>query len=100
MGFAAGPRLAVPAETVAALARLIFREDEADEGDRLSSILIHHVVARSVHLCRRINSVGVPVARERWRGRDARQQISSALSGNILYSSRRQKREGGVGRRT
>src|SRR3546814_10378101 len=89
MGFAAGPRLAVPAEAVAALARLIFREVEADEGDRLSSILLHHVVARSVHLRRRINSVGVPVARGRWRGRVARRQIRTTLSGHILHSSRR-----------
>src|SRR3546814_5606407 len=55
----------------------------ADEGDRLSSILLHHVVARSVHLGRRINSVGVPVARGRWRGRVARRQIRTALSGHI-----------------
>src|SRR3546814_5791898 len=61
----------------------------ADEGDRLSSILLHHVVARSVHLGRRINSVGVPVARGRWRGRVARRQIRTALSGHILHSSRR-----------
>src|SRR3546814_12166148 len=43
---AAVPRLAVPAETVAALARLIFPEVAADEGDRLSSILLPHVVAQ------------------------------------------------------
>src|SRR3546814_9337873 len=79
-------RLAVPAETVAALARLIFREVEADEGDRLSSILLHHVVARSVHLGRRINSVGVPVARGRWRGRVARRQIRSEEHTSELQS--------------
>src|SRR3546814_8905029 len=57
--------------------------------DVCSSDLLHHVVARSVHLRRRINSVGVPVARERWRGRVARRQIRTALSGHILHSSGR-----------
>src|SRR3546814_2841333 len=50
---AAVPSLTVPAEPVAALARLIFGKVEADESDGLRTILFHHVVARMLHLDRK-----------------------------------------------
>src|SRR3546814_18549770 len=43
------PSLTVPAEAVAAFARLIFGEVEADERDGLRTIRVHHVVARMLH---------------------------------------------------
>src|SRR3546814_6416549 len=53
---AAVPRLAVPAETVAALARLIFRAVEADAGDRRYSILLHIVMVGSDRKSKRRNT--------------------------------------------
>src|SRR3546814_19533035 len=40
------PSLTVPVEAVAAFARLIFAEVEADESDGLRTILFHNVVER------------------------------------------------------
>src|SRR3546814_1094637 len=47
---AAIPALDAPAESVAALACLIFGEIEVQEGDRLPAIFFHHRMTRPVHL--------------------------------------------------
>src|SRR3546814_6158254 len=59
------PSLTVPAEAVAASARLIFGEGEADESDGLRIILLNHVVARMMHFNLRVHSIGLTVAGRR-----------------------------------
>src|SRR3546814_18886590 len=71
------PGLAIQAETIAALARLIFGEIKADERGGLPAILLHHLVPRPVHLGRGIDAIGIPIPRWCWRGGVARCQVGA-----------------------
>src|SRR3546814_11941720 len=75
------PSLTVPAEAVAAFARLIFGAVEADESDGLRTILFHLVVARMIHFSLGVDSICIPVAGRPMRGDIAHRTTGSERAG-------------------